>query len=419
MPQKNWIRILALPLVISLIQVSPLTYSADDLDESILDKESFVLPNNFGLLIQCDTEALLDDPYFRSFRSLPAEMAETMLVKAAPQIVVMKYFDGSQTETGCAIKPKNMTGAKVSLEGMRSDEYGLVHKASIECDKDLTDAYLLSKGMTSHPMFKNMLWTAIQGAPVGSTLPSRLGCGTFSGPPKAQLAAQAKSLVGLKSVKNRKIVAKPKTAEELFLEELEGKFSAVDSQWRQDNGALVGLTIREFWFGVYKGSESLRAKLKQYKDFKSSGELKSELSAIGSDAILPSYYIRYKDPKFQTEFEAPIFRYLSLKVENGSISDPGVFAGVFYYVWSETHDAVTGGNYQGFMRSADADFNKITIWTEQMIDDALAKNTGLDDVIARMEATPENVLAATLNRFNSEYPQIIRLAFSGVERTDP
>lgn len=413
------IKFLTLPLLFSLIQVSPLTNSADDLVESILDRESFVLPNNFGLQIQCDTEALLDDPYFRSYRSLPAEIAETMLLKAAPKIVVMKYFDGSQTETGCAVKPKNMTGTTVSLEGMRSDEYGLLHKATIECDKDLTDAYLLSLGMTSHPMFKNMLWGAIQGAPVGSTLPSRLGCGAFSGPAKAQLAAQAKSLVGLKSVKNRKFVAKPKTAEEVFLEELEGRFSAVDSQWRQDNGAFVGLTIREFWFGLYKGSESLRAKLKQYNDFKSSGELKSELSAIGRDAALPSYYIRYKDPKFQTEFEAPIFRYLSLKVENGSISDPGVFAGVFYYVWSETHDTVTDRNYQGFMRAADADFNKITIWSEQMIDDALAKNTGFDDIVSRMETTPENVLAATLNRFNSEYPQVIRLAFSGIERTDP
>jgi hypothetical protein len=283
-------------------------------------------------------------------------------------------------------------------------------KYTLECSQDWIDAYFNSQKTPGYEyseaqqkmmeaqreqILKVYGMQTIEGKQTG------FECSVLSAPRKGGVSRLA-SLVGAKTNKQERKVAKPKTKSELRLERLKRDLLSVQSSaWRDENGAIVKLTRQDFWFAVSKGDKELKQLILKFNKQKS-GILKMELARI-SDYLTPTFYQRYKDPKFITEFEEPIFEYLNQNIEDGVIISPEMFAGVFYVVWADIYEAVAGYNQS---------YPNVAEWNEKVNDkslyDALVRYEGLADRIAFFNGADEDKKTRNLDRFNAEYPGVIK-----------
>ena len=418
----------ALTFTISLIILSLSRIAEGSTDYNL------VIPNTAGLEVLCNKEKFMDY-VMQSSGHDASEMAQQLGVsekdvKAMPAYkgiykgfestylnnlstaltMIINGYMGLGNFPACKIKILEPTNRKYQVS---IDTVG--DEAKLECSQDWIDAYfkiamphtvnlqyyteeqkeqikssqeLLVSGYASH---------ALAGKPTG------MECNVISSPKRGGTSRLA-SIIGAKTIKKELKVAKPKTKNELRLEDLKKNlFRVKNNSWREENGAFVKLSIQELWFAAKNGDQELKKLIVQYSKYSSSNVLKAELSMI-SQHFVPNFYIRYKDPKYVTEFEEPIFKYLNQNVKSGAIRDPEMFAGVFYRVWADIYESVAGYNQPpGPKKNPEWD-KKVN---EKSIFDSLDRYEKLDDHISLFSRSNKNEKVKNLERFNYEYPGLI------------
>jgi len=369
---------------------------------------TFDIPNTMGAKITCDRKEFDALQEFAVYAAFPAEMKEQLLFQQgmAQRVVLSRYFT-DRNFSACSVVIEQPSNEKFEFEfAMQGGN------AKFNCKKDFVDLYTNMNKTPGYPYTQaqldglaastKMYLQAIGNAIIREGYKDKaFGCEVVSTPRKGG-AARLASLVGAKTEKAERKVAKPKTPKELRLERIKGDLLRVkDNGWREPNGAFVKLTLQDFWFATRNGDSELKKLIMAHNKFKTSGELKLELARISQDFV-PTFYGRYKNPKFITELEEPIFEYINQQVEAGVLKNPQTVAGVFYYIWANTYEDLAG-YMEPFPNGAE--------WERKVNDKSITAYLSNYQYLAKhiefFESSSAEKRAKHLERFNAEYPQVI------------